>query len=179
MRLPRIRLRTLMVAVAIIAVNFGLARWGEEVDARSNCVFLAATNQVLAPSLSLLTVAVAAIAVALVRRGQSSPFATGYFLLGGLASFAVCLVLATQMSDGLILRLTGIVGPNGLEPDGSLLWRDKILDSAACTLPQVVLGLIGGGLAVRFGLSFVLSGRAAARSDAIEPALPASVGNKP
>ncbi len=162
MRPPRVRLtvRGMMIAVAIVAANFGLLRGAESLAAADSSLILALVipAYALIPSLSLLAVAAAGVVLGLVKGGQSPPFSTGYLLLGGLASFGMCLALATQAY--MVLAMI-VITPEPLH--GLSQWEVALghaLEIAIFAVPQVVPALIGGGLAARYGLAIVLGGRA-------------------
>ena len=162
MRLPRMRLsiRRMVMAVAIIALDFGLIRGAYEADARSPCVsHLTLPALFFVAPLSLLTIAAVNAGLGLWRLGRASPFTTGYLLLGGLASLGVSLDLAAETY--LLLRVTIDRDPAPVPEPSSFGWVGDVLDLAIFPLSQVAIAMIGGGLAARFGLAFVLSGRAA------------------
>jgi hypothetical protein len=155
----------MMVAVALVAVNLSLIQMAEDLTA-DNCMVsaLLPAALVLVPSLSLLTVAAVSAGLGLVKRGHSPPFSTGYLLLGGLVSFGVCLDMATQTF--WLLTVT-VREPDPLQaPSHFEELCSTVLMVAMSALPQIALALIGGGLAVRYGLTIVLRGRAGATSDA-------------
>ena len=163
MRLPRLQLsvRWMVMAVAIIALDFGLIRGAYEADARSPCMSnLTLPALLFVPPLSLLTLAAVNAGLGLWRLGRASPFATGYLLLGGLASLGVSLDLAA--GTYLLLWVTIDRDPAPVPEPSVFGWVGTILlDLAILPLSQVALAIIGGGLAARFGLAVVLSGRAA------------------
>lgn len=166
MRWPRVRLtvRRIMVAVAVVAADLSLIRGAEALTASGSFLFVIMPAYILVPSLSLLAVAAVSVGMGLAKRGQAPPFSTGYLLLGGLASFGVCLTLATQM---YWLFTVTVRDPDPI-PDDPLLKGvlGDVLEIAIFALPQVIPALIGGGLAARFGLTIVLRGRATATGDA-------------
>jgi hypothetical protein len=154
----KLSLRWMMVAVAVVALNFGLIR-GAKVLTDSGCsLFLLLPAYALVPSLSLLTVAAVNVGLGLVKRRQAPRFATGYLLLGGLVSFGVCLALATQ---AFMLFAVTVRNPDPTQ-DPSLLNEvvNDFVMIAMLALPQIASGLIGGGLASWHGLTIVLGGHA-------------------
>jgi hypothetical protein len=165
MRLPRVRftVRRVMVAVAVVAVNLGLIREAESLTGcDGSIVFVLLSAYALVPSLSLLTVAAVSVGLGLVKRGQAPAFSTGYLLLGGLASFVMCLGLATQVF--IPLFCVTVTSPDPIPAPTPSPFEEGcgyILTLAMFALPQVAPALIGGGLAARHGLTIVLSGRAA------------------
>ncbi len=163
MRPPRVRLtvRGMMIAVAIIAVDFGLIRGAEALAVAHSFMIMALVipAYALVPSLSLLAVAAVSVGLGLVKRGQSPPFSTGYLLVGGLISFGMCLALATQVYY-MLFAVTART-PDPIQ--GPSLWEVALgcaLEIAIYALPQVVPALIGGALAARYGLTIARGGRA-------------------
>jgi hypothetical protein len=164
MRIPRVRftVRRMMIAVAVVAVNFGLIRGADELTKAHGhndglLLFVALT---ILPALSLLTVAAVDVGFGLVKYGQAQSFSTGYLLLGGLVSFGICIDLATQsfILDAVITTSIGSPGVAYLFSSGE--WFADVLLVFVFALPQVILAMIGGGLAKRYGLTIVRSGRA-------------------
>jgi hypothetical protein len=159
MGISRFRLRTLMVVVAVTAVSLAMIRGAERLNADVPYLFIAFPAYVLVPSLSLLAVTAVNVGLGLAKRGQASPFATGYLFLGGLMSFAMCLALATQM-DYLYAVTDRDPDPvQGASPSDSRY--GDALEIAMLALPQIASGLVGGGLAVRYGIRMVRGGRGA------------------
>src|SRR5690349_13800027 len=91
MRCPRLTVRWLMVAVAVVAVDFGLL-----IAAPYSNGFVGILVEELVVPVSLVIVSAAKVAIGLVKHGRASAFATGYLLTGGVAGFLVCSVLAVQ-----------------------------------------------------------------------------------
>ncbi len=158
MKLPRFRLRTLMIAVVVAAANLGLVRAADNPAIDEH---LLETAYVLVPSLSLLAVAAASVGVGLATRGQSRSFCTGYLVAGSLASFAMCALLATQQ----LLEWFNVMEDR--IPRG---WREYLNNGAGFfvalaifALPQIAPALVGGGLGTRYGLTMGLGGRSAPR----------------
>src|SRR5438132_6818617 len=176
MRLPRVRLTVgwMLVAVAVIGLDFGLVRGAYQADEREPCTSsLTLPALIFVPPLSLLFVAAVSVGLGITRRGWASPFATGYLLLGGLASLGVCLDFAagTNQLPGLLAFIKGVLDPSlalGVpetrvtSPSHSVFdgWVGDILLIAICALPQFAFAMIGGRLACRYGLASVLRGRA-------------------
>jgi hypothetical protein len=159
MRLIRVRftVRRLMIAVAVVALNFGLIRGAETLNENRSDVFLVLPAYALVPSLSLLIVAAVYAVQGLVKRRQAPPFATGYLLLGGVVTFAVCLDFATQMFAAFS---TIVREPDPILEESPLYDRlSDLVTIAEFALPQVASALIGGWLAARYGLRIVLSAR--------------------
>jgi len=164
---PRFTVRRMMIIVMVVAVNFGLIRGAEE---SGMMVFTAYT---FVPSLSLLTVSAVHVGIGLVKHGKASSFLTGYLLLGGLASFGMCLDLATQESfimaamSSIARYTSSIVGPNF---DDRAMFGNRFMDLMVIftwSLPQIILAFIGGGLATRYKLMIVLGDRTLA----LDPAM--------
>jgi len=134
-------------------VNFALIRGTEGLTVEGSA-YLAVLAYAFVPSLSLLTVAAVNAVRGLVKCGQAPPFSTGYLLLGGTASFGVCLALA-PMTFTLFVSVPYCV-PGHVQESSLLedLWNYGQL-IAMFALPQVVPALIGGGLAVRYRLAIV------------------------
>ena len=168
--MPKVRfsLRHIMIAVAVVGVNLGLIREvGQLTNARANARgvpsegFLLYVAYTVLPALSLITVAAVDIGAGLVKCGRARSFSTGYLLLGGLVSFGVCLDLATQ--SFILDKVTSTIlddrtGPASLFTLGE--WSSDVLLVFVLALPQVSLGVIGGGLAEWCGLTIVRGGRA-------------------
>jgi hypothetical protein len=158
MPIPRFTVRRLMVAVAVVAVDFGLIRGADELTTlNSGFVFLTAFAFV--PSLSLLTVVAVNAGLGLVKYGKAPAFSTGYLLLGGLVSFGMCLDLATQSFIFNAITVT-VIDDNPAPVSSWGTWGSEFLLMVMLALPQVIPALIAGGLATRYGLTIVLSGRA-------------------
>ena len=62
--------------------------------------------------------AAVSVGVGLVKRGQAPPFSTGYLLLGGLASFGMCLAFAVQ---AYMLFAVTVIVPEPIQADP--LWK--------------------------------------------------------
>jgi hypothetical protein len=159
---PRFTVRRMMIAVAVVAVNFGLIRGTKELkDARGahdNGLLLFAAYTMI-PALSLLTVAAVDVGFGLLRCGKTRSFSTGYLLLGGLVSFGICFDLATQsfVLDAVTVTITDD------RPDPTSLlgkWSADMMLIFVFALPQVIVAMIGGGLADRYGLMIVRNVRA-------------------
>jgi hypothetical protein len=149
----------MLVAVAVIALDFGLVREAYEIDDCEPCTSHSTLPAlVFVPSLSLLSVAAANAGLGLARRGWASPFATGYLLLGGLASLAVCLDFAagTYLLFGMATVLDRSASPGHSILDG---WLGVVLIIAVGAMSQIAFAMIGGGLASRYGVAIVLRGR--------------------
>jgi hypothetical protein len=155
MKLPRVRftVRRMMIAVAVVALNFGLIRGAEELT-RLNSGLVILSAYALVPSLSLLTVAAVNAGLGLVKYGKASAFSTGYLLLGGLVSFGICLDLATQSFILDAITVT-IINDSPASETTSNIWLSYILLILAFASPQVIIASIGGGLANRYGLTIV------------------------
>lgn len=176
MRLSRVRptVRWMLGAVAAISLDFALIRGAYQADESEPCTSnLTFPALIFVPPLSLLTVVAVSAGLGVARRGWASPFATGYLLLGGLASLGVCLDFAagTQQLHHLLNLVKGVLDPSlapGVpetrltSPRHSVLdgWVGDLLFVAICALPQFAFGMIGGSLASRYGLAIVLRGRA-------------------
>jgi hypothetical protein len=159
MRLLRERLnvRRMMVAVAVVAVNLGLIRGALDLTAQNTSLFVVLPAFALGPSLSLLTVAAARVGLGLAKHGQAPPFSTGYLLSGSLASFAVCMALATQMFMLFAVTIRDPIEESALVTDK--LAVGDVLTITILAMPQIGIALIGGKLAARHGLMIVLVGR--------------------
>jgi hypothetical protein len=127
---------------------------------------------IFVPPASLLFLAAVSVGVGISRRSYASPFATGYLLLGGLASLAVSLDFAAGTNGFLALlpSIRGLLDPSlapGVPesritlPSHSVFdgWLGDILLVGVCALPQLAFGMIGGGLACRYGLAITVSRR--------------------
>jgi hypothetical protein len=162
-------IRGILAAVAIIGLDLaivcGAIQAEESEPCTSNLLFPAL---MFVPPLSLLTLAAVSVGLGVVRRGRASSFATGYLLLGGMASLGVCLDLAagTGQLSGLKDHIEGFSEPLRAPgvPEARLTtvgqsmfdgWPGVILLIVICALPQLVLGVMGGALASRYGLAIV------------------------
>jgi hypothetical protein len=163
MRLPRVQLkvRWLLVTVAVIGLDFGLVRGAAQIDESEPCTSsLTLPALMFVPPLSLLSVAAVNAGLGLARCGRASSFSTGYLLLGGLASLAVSLDLASGqnllgLGSDVVCRMLGeLEGQSCL--DG---WSGTMILVVVCDLPQLALALIGGGLASRYGLTIISRGQ--------------------
>jgi hypothetical protein len=176
MRLPRLRLtvRWMVAVVAVIALDFGLIREAYERDLREPCMpsILAQAAFIFVPSLSILLVAAVQAGLGVARGGCASPFASGYLLLGGLASLGVCLDIAARthlltyllhVAEGLLDPSIAPGAPETLvtSPRHSIFdgWVGDFLLYATYVFPQFAFGIIGGGLANLHGLAIVMRSR--------------------
>jgi hypothetical protein len=183
------------MAVAIIAMDFGLVRGAYQADARSPCMSnLTVPALIFIPPLSLLAAAAVSVGLGIARRGWASPFATGYLLLGGLASLGVCLDLATgyHVFDYMTEIVEGVFDPSRAPgaPEVRMTsasesvfdgWVGLLLFLAICWLPQITFAVIGGMFASRHGLTIVSRGRVVdfGRYDATSGELSATVDDRP
>jgi hypothetical protein len=166
-------LRMTLLAVAVIGLDLALIRGACQADESEPCTSsLTFPALIFVLPLSLLAVAGVSTGLGVARRGYASPFATGYLLLGGLASLGVCLDFAagTHQLPRLLNLVKGVLDPSlapGVpearltSPTQSILdgWAGDLLFVAICALPQFFLAMIGGGLASRYGLVIVLRNR--------------------
>ena len=175
MRLPRLRLtvRWMVAAVAVIALDFGLIREACERDLREPCTSMLAQDALIfVPSLSMLFVAAVNAGLGVARGGRASPFASGYLLVGGLATLGVCLDIAVrthllayllQVAEGLLDPSMAPGAPETLvtSPRHSIFdgWIGDFLLYAIYVFPQFAFGIIGGGLANLYGLAIVMRSR--------------------
>jgi hypothetical protein len=162
----------MLVAVAVVGLDLALIRGAYQADEREPCTSsLTFPALIFVPPLSLLAVAAASAGLGVARRGWASPFATGYLLLGGLASLVICLDFAagTHQVPHLLNHVEGVLDPSlapGVpearltSPRQSVLdgWVGDLVLVAICALPQVASAMIGGGLASCYGLTIVLRG---------------------
>jgi hypothetical protein len=148
----------MMIAVAVVAADFGLIRGALDLTAHNTTLFVILPAFALVPSLSLLTVAAASVGLGLARHGQAPAFSTGYLLSGSLASFAVCMGLATQMFMPFAVAITDPIQESALVTDK--LAVGDMLAITILAMPQISIALIGGTLAARHRLTIVLWGRA-------------------
>lgn len=168
MRLPRVQttVRGIVLAVAIICVDLAIIGRALRADESEPCTSsLVFPSLIFVPPLSLLALAAFSITLGVARSGRASSFATGYLLLGGMATLGVCLDFA--MGSGLLFHLVrlaeGVFDPSlapGV-PEALLTSpRQPVLDDgsrelmllAICSLPQFAFAMLGGALASRFGL---------------------------
>lgn len=164
MRPTRVRwtMRWMMIVVAVVAVDFGMIRWAEELD-RPNGLYLGLlpVTYFFATPLSLLTVTAVRAAIGLAKRGQAPSFAAGYLLVGGLASLCACLAASMHLHISLCLWLSAVLG-SPLDYSATPLPYPIFqlpLVVALFVLPQIALALMGGALAFRRRLTIVLERR--------------------
>ena len=103
------------MAVAVSGLNFGLVRGACDADEREPCTsHLTLPALIFVPPMGLLFVTAVNVGLGIGRRGSASPFATGYLLLGGLASLGVCLdfAIGTNLLGGPLAYIEGVLDPS-------------------------------------------------------------------
>ena len=164
--------KRMMLAIAVIGLDLALMRGALQTDESEPCTSnLFLPTLIFVPPLSVLAVAVMKAIQGITRRGWTSPFATGYLLVGGLTSLVVSLDFATGLRQLYHLQtlVEGVLNPLTAPGMPEILltspiesaqdwWVNLLLTIAMCSIPQFVFAMIGGVLASRYGLAIVLRG---------------------